>query len=66
MELTELLDHIGERWIDPQGRIRTVTRCYTDDELLDESGQPYLWIEFGTPALTYIYSDLPDRGWRQA
>ena len=67
MGVNDTNDHLGERWISPDtGRAHAITRCYLDDAFIDEqTGEVYVWIEFGTPALTYIYKELPERGWTQ-
>ena len=67
MGVKDTNDYLGERWISPDTRrAHVITRCYLDDAFIDEAtGDPYMWIEFGTPALTYIYKELPERGWTQ-
>lgn len=59
--------YVGERWINPDtGREHIISRCYSDSDCLnEETGEAYVWVEFGTSALTYIYDELTSRGWVQ-
>lgn len=57
--------YIGERWSDPTGQIRVITRAYTGaDGEVNEDGSTVLWIVFdGNNCLTYNRTELPSLGW---
>ena len=61
----DVTHYIGERWSDPTGLIRVVTRAYPGAEgEVNADGSVVLWVVFdGNNCLTYYRIELPALGW---
>ncbi len=60
-----LTDYIGERWTDPTGQVRVITRTYMGAEgEYNDDGSPVLWVVFdNSNLLTYNIIELHALGW---